>query len=108
MKLESSCAAGWLARTRTRPLSTMGMPDIPIWTVAGMIAIGGLMNIIDPLAWLTQTLKRIANGWPSSEIVELRRLNGFSLPLTVSRGIVGDQVVPSIASRTISESSSGV
>jgi hypothetical protein len=40
--------------------------------------------------------------------VELRRLNGFSLPLTVPRGIPGDQVVPSIASRTISESSSGV
>nr|WP_245376621.1 transposase domain-containing protein [Sinorhizobium fredii] len=26
------------------------------------------MNNIDPLAWLSQTLERIANGWPSSEI----------------------------------------
>ncbi|AEH81346.1 putative transposase IS66 (plasmid) [Sinorhizobium meliloti SM11] len=26
------------------------------------------MNNVDPLAWLTQTLERIANGWPSSEI----------------------------------------
>ncbi|OWK24485.1 hypothetical protein AJ87_21275 [Rhizobium yanglingense] len=46
-------------------------------------------NNVDPLAWLTQTLERIANGWPSSEIkaraVELYRLNGITLPLTSIR-----------------------
>ncbi|WP_144579295.1 transposase domain-containing protein, partial [Agrobacterium sp. DE0009] len=26
------------------------------------------MNSVDPQAWLTQTLERLANGWPSSEI----------------------------------------
>ncbi|GCA52258.1 transposase IS66 family protein [Sinorhizobium sp. KGO-5] len=44
------------------------------------------MNNVDPLAWLTQTLERIANARPSSEIdaVELRRLSGSGLSLTVS------------------------
>lgn len=27
----------------------------------------------DPQAWLTQTLERLANGWPSSEIPTLCR-----------------------------------
>lgn len=26
------------------------------------------MNQVDPHAWLTQTLERIANGWPTSDI----------------------------------------
>nr|WP_105010010.1 transposase domain-containing protein [Rhizobium leguminosarum] len=26
------------------------------------------MNAVDPQAWLTQMLERLANGWPSSEI----------------------------------------
>ncbi|KIV61102.1 Mobile element protein [Rhizobium sp. UR51a] len=26
------------------------------------------MNDVDPQAWLTQTLERIANGWPSSNL----------------------------------------
>jgi transposase len=26
------------------------------------------MNNVDPVAWLTQTLERIANQWPSAEI----------------------------------------
>ncbi|NEI74896.1 hypothetical protein GR212_35780, partial [Rhizobium lusitanum] len=29
------------------------------------------MNDVDPLAWLTQTLERIAAGWPSSDIEAL-------------------------------------
>lgn len=33
------------------------------------------MNNVDPLAWLTQTLERIANGWPSSEIDALMPWN---------------------------------
>lgn len=33
------------------------------------------MNNVDPLAWLTQTLERIANGWPSSEIEALMPWN---------------------------------
>jgi transposase len=26
------------------------------------------MNAVDPLAWLSQTLTRIANRWPASDI----------------------------------------
>ncbi|WQP41243.1 transposase domain-containing protein (plasmid) [Sinorhizobium medicae] len=33
------------------------------------------MNNVDPVAWLTQTLERIANGWPSSEIDALMPWN---------------------------------
>lgn len=33
------------------------------------------MNSVDPLAWLTQTLSRIANGWPASEIEALMPWN---------------------------------
>jgi transposase len=29
------------------------------------------MNNVDPTAWLTQTLERIANQWPSAEIDDL-------------------------------------
>ncbi len=33
------------------------------------------MNNVDPVAWLTQTLERIANAWPSSEIDALMPWN---------------------------------
>ncbi|TBB57268.1 transposase domain-containing protein, partial [Rhizobium ruizarguesonis] len=33
------------------------------------------MNAVDPQAWLTQTLERLANGWPSSEIDALMPWN---------------------------------
>jgi transposase len=33
------------------------------------------MNNVDPTAWLTQTLERIANQWPSSEIDTLMPWN---------------------------------
>jgi hypothetical protein len=33
------------------------------------------MNEVDPLAWLTQTLERIAAGWPASEIEALMPWN---------------------------------
>jgi hypothetical protein len=33
------------------------------------------MNHVDPLAWLTQTLERIANGWPRSEMDALMPWN---------------------------------
>ena len=29
------------------------------------------MNNVDPVAWLTQTLKRMANQWPSAELDDL-------------------------------------
>ncbi len=53
------------------------------------------MNAVDPQAWLTQALERLANGWPSSRnrrphAVELRCLNGPSLSLTLfGQGISG-------------------
>jgi len=33
------------------------------------------MNDVDPLAWLAQTLERIANRWPISQIDELMPWN---------------------------------
>jgi len=33
------------------------------------------MNNVDPFAWLTLTLQRIANGWPSSQIDALMPWN---------------------------------
>jgi hypothetical protein len=33
------------------------------------------MNDVDPVAWLTQTLERIANQWPSTEIHRLMPWN---------------------------------
>lgn len=33
------------------------------------------MNDVDPLAWLAQTLTRIANRWPTSDIEQLMPWN---------------------------------
>jgi transposase len=33
------------------------------------------MSDVDPFAWLTQTLMRIANGWPISQIENLMPWN---------------------------------
>ena len=33
------------------------------------------MNNIDPQAWLSRTLERIANGWPSSDLDALMPWN---------------------------------
>jgi transposase len=33
------------------------------------------MNGVDPNAWLTQTLQRIATGWPNSQIDDLMPWN---------------------------------
>lgn len=38
------------------------------WATIATLLQTAKMNNVDPLAWLTQTLERIANGWPSSEI----------------------------------------
>ncbi len=59
------------------------------WATIATLLQTAKMNNIDPLAWLTQTLERIANGWAEqrnrrAHAVELRRLNGLSLPLTIS------------------------
>jgi transposase len=35
----------------------------------------GTLNDVDPLTWLAQTLQRIANGWPSSQIEKLMPWN---------------------------------
>ena len=33
------------------------------------------MNDVDPQAWLTQTLERLANGWPLSQLEHLMPWN---------------------------------
>ncbi|WP_352737488.1 transposase domain-containing protein [Mesorhizobium sp. M0213] len=51
------------------------------------------MNQVDPHAWLTLTLERVANGWPKQRYrrpraMELPALNGLSCPLTLLRPAV--------------------
>lgn len=45
------------------------------WATVATLLQTAKMNNVDPLAWLTQTLERIANGWPSSEIDALMPWN---------------------------------
>jgi len=43
------------------------------------------MNAVDPQAWLTQTLERLANGWPSSKIDALMPWNYKAWTASASR-----------------------
>jgi len=45
------------------------------WATLATLLQTAKMNDVDPLAWLTQTLERIANGWPNSEIDALMPWN---------------------------------
>jgi len=45
------------------------------WATLSTLIQSAKMNEVDPLAWLTQTLERIAAGWPSSEIDALMPCN---------------------------------
>ncbi|TCN31303.1 IS66 family transposase [Sinorhizobium americanum] len=45
------------------------------WATIATLLQTAKMNNVDPLAWLTQTLERIASGWPSSEIDALMPWN---------------------------------
>jgi len=43
------------------------------------------MNSVDPQVWLTQTLKRLPNGWPSSETDALMRQSYKAWPASACR-----------------------
>ena len=45
------------------------------WAAIASLLATAKMNNIDPHAWLTQTLERIANGWPNREIDALMPWN---------------------------------
>lgn len=45
------------------------------WATFATVLATAKTNLIDPHAWLTQTLERIANGWPNSEIDALMPRN---------------------------------
>ncbi len=45
------------------------------WATIATLITTAKMNNVDPLAWLTQTLERIANGWPNSQIDALMPWN---------------------------------
>ncbi|MBB4423704.1 hypothetical protein GGD66_002248 [Bradyrhizobium sp. CIR48] len=45
------------------------------WATIATLLQTAKMNNVDPFAWLTLTLQRIANGWPSSEIDALMPWN---------------------------------
>lgn len=57
------------------------------WATIATLLQTARINNVDPQAWLTQTLERIANGWPRqrnrlAHAVELHALNGLGLALT--------------------------
>lgn len=45
------------------------------WATLSTLIQSAKMNEVDPLAWLTQTLERIAAGWPSSDLDALMPWN---------------------------------
>lgn len=45
------------------------------WATLATLLTTARMNDVDPSAWLTQTLERIANGWPNSDIEALMPWN---------------------------------
>ncbi|RUU97600.1 IS66 family transposase [Mesorhizobium sp. M6A.T.Cr.TU.017.01.1.1] len=45
------------------------------WATIATLLTTAKMNQVDPHAWLTQTLERIANGWPNSDIEALMPWN---------------------------------
>ena len=45
------------------------------WATIATLLQTAKMNDVDPLAWLAQTLERIANRWPISQIDELMPWN---------------------------------
>jgi transposase len=45
------------------------------WAAIASLLATAKMNSVDPHAWLTQTLERIANGWPNREIEALMPWN---------------------------------
>ncbi|MER8474185.1 transposase domain-containing protein, partial [Mesorhizobium sp. M1328] len=45
------------------------------WATIATLLTTAKMNQVDPHAWLTQTLERIANGWPNSAIEALMPWN---------------------------------
>ena len=42
-----------------------------LWTTLATLLMTSKLNGIDPNAWLTETLERIADGWPNSQIDDL-------------------------------------
>jgi len=45
------------------------------WATIATLLQTAKMNNVDPQAWLTQTLERIVNGWPSSDLDALMPWN---------------------------------
>lgn len=45
------------------------------WATIATLLQTARMNDVDPQAWLTQTLERIAKGWPSSDLDALMPWN---------------------------------
>jgi hypothetical protein len=45
------------------------------WAAIASLLATAKMNTVDPHAWLTQTLERIANGWPNRDIEALMPWN---------------------------------
>jgi transposase len=46
-----------------------------IWATIATLLQAAKMNNVDPQVWLTQILKRIAKGWPSSDLDALMQWN---------------------------------
>ncbi|MET3584360.1 hypothetical protein ABID21_000452 [Pseudorhizobium tarimense] len=63
------------AITRKNSLSAGSDGGGRTWATIATLLQTAKMNSVDPQAWLIQTLERIANGWPSSEIDALMPWN---------------------------------
>lgn len=45
------------------------------WATIATLLTTAKMNGVDPFAWLAQTLQRLADGWPNSQIGDLMPWN---------------------------------
>lgn len=45
------------------------------WATIATLLTTAKMNSVDPFAWLAQTLQRLADGWPNSQIGDLMPWN---------------------------------
>ncbi|MER9578711.1 transposase domain-containing protein, partial [Mesorhizobium sp. M0400] len=61
--------------TRKNSLFAGGQGGGRTWATVATLLQSCKMNSVDPLDWLSQTLTRIAQGWPASEIEMLMPWN---------------------------------
>jgi transposase len=64
-----------MTNTRKNALFAGSNGDRRAWATIATLLTTAKMNGVDPNAWLTQTLERIARGWPNSRMADLMPWN---------------------------------